>query len=225
MERHADIGIQDLKSRILEMGGRVEESIASAVAVLLSCDLDSAATVRELENSINRLHIRVDELCVRLLATQQPMGSDLRFIVAAIKTNADLERIGDQAVNIAGNAPYALGGNPLEQEVRGDFKAMCAATRNMVREALDAFVCIDLAKAEAVLAMDDEVDALKRTIFDKALKAMEEGSIGIHKGLELILIARNLEKIGDHASNIAEDVIYARSGRDVRHPYSRAQQE
>jgi phosphate transport system protein len=225
MDRLAATGMQDLRNKITEMGGRAEEAIASAVTAFLTGDIAAAQNVASIENSVNRLHIRVDEICVKLLATQQPMGGDLRYIVSAIKINTDLERISDQAVNIAGNAKHALSGNPLERALKCDFSAMCNATRKMVRSAMDAFVNFSLEQAENVITMDDEVDALKRTIFDKVLASMESGETSVRQGLDLILIARNLEKVGDHASNIAEDIIYARSGRDIRHPYSRVPEE
>ncbi len=223
MDRHVQVGIHELKNKIIEMGGLAEEAIALAVEGFLASSSQRAQDVKDIENRINRLHILVDELCVRLLATQQPMGSDLRFIVAVIKINADLERIGDQAVNVSGNAKRALAGRPLDLDTRNDFAAMCPATRDMVRSALDAFVRNDQRVAEKVLKMDDVVDGLKNAIFAKTIELMEQGTLGVKQGLDLILIARNLEKIGDHASNIAEDVIYATSGQDVRHPYSRTE--
>jgi phosphate transport system protein len=221
MDRHADAGIQELKNKIIEMGGLAEDAIAHAVAGLLDGKIRCEREVRDIENRINRLHIRVDEICVKLLATQQPMGGDLRFIVSAIKINADLERIGDQGVNVWGNAQRALARGALDAQTQKDFAAMCPATRKMVSGALDAFVRHDPATAEGILKMDDAVDSLKNSIFDRVVGLMENHAIAVRQGLDLILIARNLEKIGDHASNIAEDVIYAALGRDVRHPFSR----
>lgn len=221
MERHADLGIQELKNRIIEMGGLVENAIANAVAGLLEGLERSEQSVRDIEHRVNRLHILVDDLCVRLLATQQPMGGDLRFIVSAIKINADLERIGDQAVNIWGNTQKALAQGKLDAATRSDFGAMCPAARNMVRSALDSFVTQDPVGAEGVLKMDDTLDGLKNSIFARLVGMMAAQEIPVGLGLDLILVARNLEKIGDHASNIAEDVIYSASGRDVRHPFSR----
>jgi phosphate transport system protein len=222
MDRHADAGIQELKNKILEMGGLAEDAIANAVAGLLNGQCCEEQSVRDIENKINRLHIRVDEICVKLLATQQPMGSDLRFVVSAIKINADLERIGDQAVNVWGNSQKALSQGPLDAATRADFAAMCPATRNMVRGALDAFVAQDYRAAELIVRMDDTVDSLKNTIFARLMGMMEAQEIPVRQGVDLILVARNFEKIGDHASNVAEDVIYSAQGRDVRHPLSRA---
>lgn len=221
MDRHADAGIQELKNKIIEMGGLAEDAISHAMAGLLDGQGRSEKEVKDIEDRINRLHIRVDEICVKLVATQQPMGGDLRFIVSAIKINAELERIGDQAVNVWGNAQRALAKGALDAETQKDFAVMCPATRKMVCGALDAFVRHDPVVADSILKMDDAVDSLKNSIFDRVVGLMESNAIALRQGLDLILIARNLEKIGDHASNIAEDVIYAALGQDVRHPFSR----
>lgn len=152
---------------------------------------------------------------MKLLALQQPLAADLRLIIAIIKINTDLERMGDQAVNIAHNAERYLKEKPIKPLV--DLPIMFSEVRFMVGEALDAFVKTDLALAKDVLTRDDQVDSLKHKIFKDVLEVIKVESQGIEAGLCLILIARNLERIGDHSTNIAEDVIFAITGEDVRH--------
>lgn len=215
MERHFEGELRALKERILTMGGAVERAIEEATQALIERDSARFATVHELEKGINQAHIEVDEACVRLLARQSPLAADLRLVVAIIKINADLERMGDQAVNIAGNGKRYLEEPALKPLI--DLPRMAQIVREMVRQALDAFVRQDMALARAVLDRDDAVDNLKDQIFRELLTYMISDPRTIQRALNLILIARNLERLGDHATNIAEDVIYAISGRDVRH--------
>lgn len=215
MERHLDTGLRELKQKLLGMGGFVERMIEHATDALQAGDLDILATVHELEKTVNRAHMAIDTDCIQLLALQQPLAADLRLIVAVLKINTDLERMGDQAVNIAYNAERYLKGAPLGP--MPELSEMSAETRVMVREALDSFVRIDEKLARAVLKRDDIVDAFKNKIFRDLLDRIKKTPNEIEPGLNLILIARNLERIGDHATNIAEDVIYAISGDDVRH--------
>jgi phosphate transport system protein len=215
MERHFDVSLRSLKERMLTMAGFVEAAIEAATLGLQNRDQKKFDEVYEIEKKINEAHVNVDAACVKLLALQQPFATDLRLIVAIIKINTDLERMGDQAVNIAHNAEIYIDGSPLKPLV--DLPRMFEEVRLQVRAAFDAFVRRDEQTAREVLLRDDTVDELKRKIFDDVLEHMKKNPDKIDAGLALILIARNLERIGDHATNIAEDVIYAVSGDDIRH--------
>ncbi len=167
------------------------------------------------DEPINDLHIEVDDRCFKLLALHQPMAADLRAIVAAVKINTDLERVGDLAVNIAEAAKRYLQHPPVKPLI--DIPRMADIAQAMLRDALDAFVRRDVALAEAVIAEDDTLDGLKTQIFRELLTYMLSDPTTIEPALDLILISRHLERIGDHATNVAEDVIFMVSARDVRH--------
>ncbi|MFM8270455.1 MAG: phosphate signaling complex protein PhoU, partial [Pseudomonadota bacterium] len=160
-----------------------------------------------------------DAECLKLLATQQPLASDLRFLLSVVKINTDLERMADQAVNIANNTEYYLKHAPYSD--LNDLIRMSEIVRELVKQAIDAFINSDSTLAKMVLDADDEVDHLKDKVFKNALEAMKQETNEVEQGLNVILIARNLERIGDHATNIAEDVIFTVSGKDIRHSPSR----
>jgi phosphate transport system protein len=167
------------------------------------------------DEPINDFHIELDDRCFKLLALHQPMAADLRTIVAAVKINTDLERVGDLAVNVAEAGKRYLQHPPVKPLI--DIPRMGDIAQVMLRDALDAFVRRDVFLAEAVLAKDDDLDALKTQIFRELLTFMLQDPATIEPALDLILISRHLERIGDHATNIAEDVIFMVSARDVRH--------
>jgi phosphate transport system protein len=215
MERYFDTELRALKERILAMGGCVERAIEEATQALIERRPERFEQVFTLERSINQAHIEVDEACLKLLARQSPLAKDLRLIVAIIKINTDLERMGDQAINISHNGTRYLKEQPLKPLI--DIPRMAQEVRTMVREALDAFVRQDAALAQQVLDRDDSVDALKHQVFRELVTYMLGDPKAIERALQLILIARNLERIGDHATNIAEDVIFAITGQDIRH--------
>lgn len=215
MERHFHHSLDDLKTLILAMAHAVQQAIDLAIEALEKKDAKLIERVHQLEEEINRDHIQVDEHCLKLLALQQPLAADLRLIVAIIKINTDLERMGDQAVNIALNSQEYLSGKPLKPLV--DLPIMFKEVKAIVQEAIDSFVQRDEKLAREVLNRDDRIDALKNKIFRSVVEALKNSPDGMEQGLSLILIARNLERIGDHATNIAEDVIFAVSGEDVRH--------
>ncbi len=215
MERHFETSLRDLKGQLLAMAGQVEKAIESAIEALQTGNIEKITLVDAIENKINQAHIAVDDACIKLLALQQPLAADLRLIVAILKINTDLERMGDQAVNIAHHAEQYIKGTPVKPLV--DLPLMFQEARFMVREALDAFVKSSEPLARDVLKRDDIVDGLKDKISKDVLEHVKTNPILIEQGLILILIARNLERIGDHATNIAEDVIYAMSGEDIRH--------
>jgi phosphate transport system protein len=213
--RHFQEELEGLKTRLLEMGGLAEDRVRASVESLVTRDVTILQNVLTGDTPINQLHIEVDNRCFTLLALHQPMAVDLRAIVSAVKINTDLERVGDLAVNIAEAVTRYLRHAPVKELI--DIPRMAAIAQAMLRDALDAFVRRDTAMAEAVLNQDDELDALKTQVFRELLTYMLQDPSKIEPALDLILISRHLERIGDHATNVAEDVIFMVSARDVRH--------
>ena len=215
VSRHFQAELEQLKTRLLEMGGLAEEQVRLAVKALVDRDRDLIARVLIGDGPLNALHIEVDNRCFMLLALYQPMAVDLRAIVAAVKINTDLERVGDLAINIAEAARLYIGHAPVKKLI--DIPRMATIAQGMLRDALDAFVRRDTELAQHVLNEDDALDSLKTQIFRELLTYMLQDPSTIEPALDLILISRHLERIGDHATNIAEDVIFMVSARDVRH--------
>ena len=216
MERHRyEEELQALKQRLLTMGALVEERVHRSVRALIDRRLDEAEAVIAADQEVNDLQIEIDHRCVTLLALQQPAASDLRLITAALKINDDLERIGDQAVNIAQSVIKMLPQPPLKPLI--DIPRMADIAQSMTRDSLDAFVKRDAELARSVLKRDDEVDQLKDQVFRELLTYMMADPGTISRALALILISRNIERIADHATNIAEDVIFLVEAKDVRH--------
>ncbi len=216
MERqHFEGELQNLRNQLLTMGGLVEERVHRAVHALIHRREEDARRIIASDKEVNDLQLDVDDRCLRLLATQAPLAGDLRLITSAMKINADLERIGDQAVNIAENVLALIPQPPLKPLI--DIPRMAAIAEKMIRDALDAFVKRDSELARDVLRRDDEVDELKDQVFRELLTYMMADPGTIQRALSLILISRNLERIADHATNIAEDVIFIAEARDVRH--------
>jgi phosphate transport system protein len=213
--RHFQEELESLQERLLAMGGLAEERVREAVQILSTRDPGMVDRVIVGDEPINDLHIEIDARCFKLLALHQPMAADLRAIVAAVKINTDLERVGDLAVNIAEAAKRYLQHAPVKPLI--DIPRMGDIAQGMLRDALDAFVRRDVPLAEAVLADDDQLDGLKTQIFRELLTFMLSDPTTIEPALDLILISRHLERIGDHATNVAEDVIFMVSARDVRH--------
>ncbi len=208
-------GLDDLKQRLLTMGGMAEQAVERAVRAYQNKDTDLCQLVLRDEAQINAAEREVDERALDLLAMQQPMAVDLRFIIACIKINADLERVGDQAVNIAQRV-LDFAAHP-KSSLNVDIPRMASLSTSMVRDALHAFVAADPELARSVLERDDLVDAMNREIFEAADYSMVH-SIETHRhALDTLLVARNLERVADHATNIAEDVIFWVRGADVRH--------
>ena len=212
---HFQEELEALQSRLLEMGGLAEERVRACIEALESRDLTVVAQVMAGDEPINQLHIEVDNRCFRLLALYQPMATDLRAIVSAVKINTDLERVGDLAVNIAEAAQRYTTHPPVKKLI--DIPTMGTIAQTMLRDALDAYVRRDTALAHAVLNADDQLDALKTQVFRDLLTYMLKDPATVEPALDLILISRHLERIGDHATNIAEDVIFMVSAQDVRH--------
>ncbi len=216
MERHFEKDLEEMKERLLWMGSLAEKAVHQSVQAVLDNEKDLAQRVIEEENAINEMQIEIDERVMKLLALQQPAAGDLRFILAVARINNDLERIGDQAVNIAQSALHILRHPRVKPYV--DLPRMSELAEEMVRDSLNAVVRKDVELARNVLTRDDLVDSLRNQIFRELLTYMMENSAVIYPAFELILVAKNLERIADHATNIAEDVIYMVAGRDVRHP-------
>jgi phosphate transport system protein len=204
-----------LKERLLVMGGLAEDRVRTAVLGLVERDDDLTAAALNGDEPLNHLHIEIDRRAFQLLALHQPMAADLRVIVAALKINTDLERVGDLAVNIAEAAVRYARHPPVKKLI--DIPRMAEIAQVMLRDALDAFVKRDTMLAQQVLDRDDELDTLKTQIFRELLTYMLQDTSTIEPSLDLILVSRHLERIGDHATNVAEDVIFMVSARDVRH--------
>jgi len=215
MQRHFHEELESLKQTLLAMGGLVEEQIRQVMRALVERDDALAQSVVERDQQVNAYDIEVDETCVNLLALHQPTAGDLRFITTAMKIVTDLERMGDQAVNIAQRVLELNQEPQLKPYI--DLPRMAEKAQRMVKESLDAFVARDTELARRVCAEDSEVDAIKEQIFRELLTFMMEDPRTIPRAIRLILISRFLERLADHATNIAEMVIYFVRGRDVRH--------
>lgn len=213
--RHFQEELDTLQMRLLEMGGAAEERVRAAVEGLMSREPAVIEKVRRGDQPINDLHIEIDNVCFKLLALHQPMAADLRAIVAVVKINTDLERVGDLAVNIAEASSRYITHPPVKKLI--DIPQMGQIAQVMLRDALDAFVKRDIVLAQKVLDEDDILDGLKSQIFRELLTYMLQDPATVEPALDLILVSRHLERIGDHATNIAEDVIFMVSARDVRH--------
>jgi phosphate transport system protein len=215
-QRQFDRDLEELKKKLIRMAALTETMIDKTIGELVSRDERLAEKVPEYEEELNRLQIEIDDQALTLLATQCPVATDLRFIVAATKINGELERIGDLVINITENVHVLAQHPPLKPLI--DIPRMADLARQMVRDSLDAFIRGDALQAQSVIMADDQVDALKDQVLRELLTYMIADPHTIERSLALILISRHMERIGDHAVNIAEDVIYMIQGRDVRHP-------
>jgi phosphate transport system protein len=213
--RHFDEELEDLQKLLLEMGGLVEAAIRRATTAISARDASAAQEVIRNEARINQLEIEIDDFAVRLLALHQPMAKDLRFLTAAIKINNDLERIGDLAVNIVERSLSLAKRAPIRPAI--DIPQMARLVDSMIRNSLDAFLRRDVELAREVLAADDAVDEQRTRAYSELVAYMQDDPASIPSALDLIFVARNLERIADHATNVAEDVLYLVQGIDVRH--------
>jgi phosphate transport system protein len=215
--------LSDLRDRLLEMGGLVEAAIASSVRAVTERDVQLAEQVKIRDREINRMEVDVDGACRRILALRQPAASDLRFITTALKIVTDLERMGDLAVNVAERA-LELAQAPAQSPSLSpmhDLAKLADLSEAQLKGALDAFVTRDVEKAEAVLHGDELLDALYLKIFNALLAVMMEDSRNIRRATSIMFAAKYLERFGDHATNLAEMVVYMVRGTDIRHPRSR----
>jgi phosphate transport system protein len=216
--RQFDRGLKALTDRLLFMAGLVEQHFQEAMAALVVQDGASAERLAKADQPINLLEMECDELCVRLLMQYQPVASDLRFLVAVMKLVTDLERMGDLTVNIAERAVDLARAPKLDPPL--DLTPMGAMVQEMLKDGLDAFIRRDAAAAQAVLVRDDVVDTAFRDIFTTLLAHMKRDPGNVERAVGLLFVAKHLERIADHATNIAEQVLYLTSGKDVRHKSS-----
>jgi phosphate transport system protein len=207
-------GLDELREKLLRMGGLAEQAVDRARQAYVERDLTRCQMVLEGEGLINTVEREIDEAAFDLLAMQQPMAVDLRFILAVTKINSDLERVGDQAVNIAETGVFLC----QEPKIKlGDIPRMVEVAVGMLKDSLDAFARGDVDLARDVIRRDDEEDRLKSQTFNELVHLMQRDASSIQRGMDVILIARNLERIADHATNVAEDVIFMVLGKDIRH--------
>jgi phosphate transport system protein len=223
MERHFDQETTKINEKLIRMATLAEEMIKIAIRALVDRNETVIDEAYRKEKEVNEFQIELDEEVVNLIARMQPVASDLRFLIAASKINGELERIADQAINICENTSNLLKYPQLKPFV--DTPIMADIVQQMVKESLNAFISRDAELAQKVLNSDDKVDAFKDQIFRELLTYMMSDPQTIPRALAMILIARNLEKIGDHATNIAEEVIYIIQGRDVRHHHEKTQRK
>lgn len=213
--RHFVEDLELLKTKLLEMGALVESAIQRSISAVTQKDRGAAEQVFMNEAHINAIEIEIDDFAISLLALQQPMAADLRLIVAALKINTDLERMGDLAVNIAQRGVSLMEGPVVKPMI--DIPHIAGLVQSMVRKALDAFVHRDADLARSVLSSDDAVDNMRTACYHELVSFMEQDPQHIQQALALLSITRNLERIADHSTNIAEDVLFLVKGVDVRH--------
>jgi len=215
MERHFLKELESLKTTLIKMGSVVEENLGTAIRSALEKNEDLASKVIENDKRVDALEIEIDNAVIDLLALQQPMASDLRFILAALKINNDLERIGDHAVNIGQSALVLC--RLTEGATFEEIPQMAEITKTMLKDALDGFILLDPVKARGVLKKDDEIDNLNRLVSTRVIELVKNNTRTIECGLELSRVSRNLERVGDLATNIAEEVIFYTQARLVKH--------
>ena len=213
--RHFVQELEQLKTKLLEMGSLVEASIQRSISAVTQKDRAAAEEVFRNEDRVNAIELEIDDFAIKLLALHQPMAADLRLIVAALKINTDLERMGDLSVSIAERALSLMDGPVVKPMI--DIPHIAGLVQSMVRKALDAFVMRDADLARSVLASDDAVDSLRTASYHELASFMEKEPANIQQALHLMSVTRNLERIADHSTNIAEDVLFLVKGIDVRH--------
>ena len=216
--RHFHEQLAALKQRLLDMSARAEELIALAIESLLERDAAKAEAVITGDRKVDALEVEIDSLGVNLLALQQPMARDLRFIVSALKISSDLERVGDHAVNIA-QATLRLREGTMAITPGPEIQEMANRSRQMLGDALDAFVRADGALGRAVCKADDAVDAMNESLFRILLTHMMENPSNISSAIQLLLVGRNLERVADLATNIGEDAVYLAEGKQIKHHF------
>lgn len=216
--RHFDMEMNDLKSRLVDMAGLVQQMIKATTDQLVLRDAKLSEEIFGLEKEVNIQEIVIDDKCMKLIALNQPVGTDLRFITSAMRINSDLERMGDEAVNISEMALDLIKYPELKPLI--DIPQMSEIVKQMVEDSIKAFNTSDVELAKAVLEKDDDVDDLKDRVFAdlKVYMTKSTDPDTIQRAVNLILIARSIERIGDHATNICEDVIFMVHGKDIRHP-------
>ncbi len=215
MERHFDEALKNLKEKLLRMSNLVEEAIGTSINALVQRNSELAYKVIKSDDHVNRLEIEIDDLCLKLLALYQPTAGDLRFVTSTMKITNDLERIGDLAVNIGERTLDLIKVPPLNLKI--DIPKMAAAAQAMLKDSINAFVNKDSKLAFEVCKRDDDVDNLNHEIFMALLKATPEDATFVERVIDLILVAKNLERVADHSTNICEDIIYMVDGKVIKH--------
>jgi phosphate transport system protein len=215
MARHLQVEIEKLKKKILLIGAMVEEALQKSVQAVLDRDAALALSVIEHDQDIDRMEVELEEECLKVLALHQPVAVDLRFIVAILKINNDLERIGDLAVNVAGRARFLAQAEKVE--IPYDLKSMFSEVRAMLKNSLDALVNLDLDLANGVCIADDKVDEANRKMYQQVMQAIRKKPDQLEAYINMLSVSRYLERIADHTTNIAQDVIYLMEGEIVRH--------
>ncbi len=212
-----DAELEAVRAKVLQMGGMVEEQIANAVTALVDANITLADQVIERDHAVNALEVAVDEACTTIIARRQPTAGDLRMIMMMVKTITDLERIGDEATKIARVAHKIYESDRLYAPRFNEIKAMTAQVREMLRISLDAFARLDVSRTVEVARQDMQVDDDFRAVMRQLITFMLEDPRTISMTLEIMFIAKAIERMGDHAKNIAEYVVYMVKGKDVRH--------
>lgn len=215
MERHFDEELKELKQKLLHMGDTAQSMIGLAIQAMVERKNSYAKEVFDLEDHVNRLEVEIEDEVLKLMALRQPAAKDLRLLSAVLKINNDLERVADHAVNIAEISEFLLKEPQLKPLI--DIPKMAALAQKMIKDSLDAFVNHDTASAKNVCEHDDQVDKLNDQIFRELLTYMMQDGKSINRAVDLILVSRNIERIADHATNIAEDVIFIEEGKNIKH--------
>lgn len=215
MPQHLQREIENLKKKILTLGARVEEAVRKATLSIQKRDRELAMQVIQSDYEIDQSEVEIEEDCLKILALHQPVAIDLRFIVAVLKINNDLERIGDLAVNVAERSDFLATRGPVGVSL--DFVTMAEKAQSMLKNSLDALINLSVETAQRVCSSDDEVDAVNRQMYLEVQKALRAKPEKIESLIHLLSVSRHLERIADHATNIAEDVIYMVDGQIVRH--------
>jgi phosphate transport system protein len=215
MSKHLHRELETIKKKILSLGALVEERVRMAAAAVAALDTETARKIIDADWEIDDMEVEIEEECLKILALHQPVAVDLRFLVATIKINNDLERIGDEAVNIAERVMILAKRPPLEFVF--DYGPMAEKTQTMLEMSLDALVNLDLDRAFKVMTMDDEVDEIQKLAYDRIKQAIKRLPERVGFLVNLLLISRHLERLADHSTNIAEEVVYLVEGEIVRH--------
>ena len=215
MKRFFDSELDAFRSHLIQMGEKSIEQVSSAVRALVDADTELARHVRAGDDELDRLEVLIDDEGVRYMSLRNPIATDLRLVVVGMKAGSDLERVGDEANSIAKRAIRLAAEPPLKEYV--DIPRMAEIAQQMLREALDCFLQHDNEKALAVIRRDEEVDALNKQIYRELAGFMVENPATISRALELMFIAKSIERIADHATNIAEEMVYLAKGEDIRH--------
>jgi phosphate transport system protein len=217
ISKQFDAELESLRSRVLQMGGFVEQQISLAVEALTSGDLELCGTIVANDHKVNGMEVSLDEDCSTIIARRQPTASDLRLVIAVIKTITDLERIGDEAAKIARMARLVNSVDRVQQPRYVEIRRMATLALEMLRKSLDCFARLDVTGSAEVVRTDQHVDDEFRAILRQLITFMMEDPRTISASIEILFIAKALERIGDHAKNISEYVIYMVKGKDVRH--------